>query len=456
MDTHASPSEAGTSAGTTRQARNQRILRFHSKRANRDGQPRATDWRSSLRESGGRYVGDELGVITALRLAPELQQLVRFNEFSLRVEFWRAPDWRDASVGDPWTDDDDLALQVYLQRLKIDVRQRGIVADTIAAIARESAYHPVREFLSAVTWDNSPRLDSWLRDLLHADGQPAYLQAVGSRFLISMVARVLDPGCKVDHALVLEGEQGVGKSSIARQLAVRSEWFCDDMPDLHSKDSAIQLCGKLVIELAELAAIRRSAEVESVKAFISRAQDTYRPPYARRTVSVPRQCVFIGTTNEREYLRDRTGNRRFWPVRLSGRVDLELLARHRDQLLAEAVHRFRTREQWHLTNDEAALATSEQQDRLLMTVLESDVTDYLLRMEAQGVRELSMKQVMTDALHLDSHASDFAERAGRLGPQVASALDQTGWRKVATVGRGINRRTIYRKAESSQGLTWQR
>lgn len=404
------------------------------------------DWRSGLARRGNRILGDERNMLLTLRLAPELRGLVRFNEFALRVELTRPPPWRDAQTGDPWTDDDDLSMQAWAQEREIEVRQRGIVADSVAAVAKDITFHPVRDYFNQLEWDRRPRLDDWLADLLHAEGPPPYLQAVGRRFLISIVARVVQPGAKVDHMLVLEGEQGIGKSSIARLMAVKPEWFCDDMPDLHSKDSALQLSGKLVIELAELAAIRRSSELESIKAFITRASDTYRPPYARRTVNVPRQAVFVASTNESEYLRDRSGNRRFWPVRIPRRVDLQRFEQHRDQLFAEAVHRFRAGEQWHLTDEEATLAASEQHERLLVTVLESDVGEYLLRMESQGHAEVSMKQVLVDAVGLDSQASDFAERAGRLGPQVASALDRAGWRKVGPVGRGVNRRMIYRKA----------
>lgn len=412
-----------------------------------------TDWRSGLARRGDRIIGDERNVGLAFALAPELVGIVRFNRFSLKVELARSPPWRSAAAGETWTDDDDLGMQVWLQEREVEVRYRGIVADSVVLASKDFAYHPVVDRFQSLTWDGRPRLDTWLIDFLDAEGPPAYLTAIGSRFLISVVARVMQAGCKVDHALVFEGEQGIGKSTIARILAFEPEWFCDDMPDLHSKDSAIQLAGKLIVELAELAAIRRSAEVESVKAFISRSQDTFRPPYGRRTVSVPRQCVFIGTTNEREYLRDRTGNRRFWPVRIPRRIDLAALERHRDQLYAEAVHRFTAGDQWHLTDTEAALATTEQHDRLLVTVLESDVAEYLARMECQNIREITMKQVMVDALGLDAHAGDFAERAGRLGTQVASALDRSGWKKVATVGRGASRRTVYRKPDNSQGFT---
>jgi predicted P-loop ATPase len=240
---------------------------------------------------------------------------------------------------------------------------------------------------------------------------------------------------------VLEGAQGIGKSRTARALAKKLEWFTDDMPDIHSKDAALQLCGRWVIELAELAALRRS-EIEGMKGFITRPTDVYRPPYARRAVGVPRQSVFIATTNELQYLRDPTGNRRFWPVPC-GSIDLSALEKHVDQLWAEAVTLYRFKAEWHLTAEESALAGQEQRERVLVTELESDITEYLATMAAAGTTEISAKQVMVEALHVEPDKPDFAERAGRLGTQVASAIQRAGWAKVRTIGRGKDRRTLY-------------
>lgn len=222
---------------------------------------------------------------------------------------------------------------------------------------------------------------------------------------------------------------------------MRSDWFADDMPDIHSKDAAIQLCGKWIIELAELAAVRR-AEIEGVKAFLSREVDVFRPPYGRRAVSVPRQCAFIATTNEALYLRDQTGNRRFWPVRC-GRIDLDALRAERDQLWAEAVALFHAGEQWHPTSAEFALAAVEQSERVLVTELETDVAEYLDRLAADGTTQVDVKRVMVDALHMDAGAPDFAERAVRVGAHVASAMQHAGWQRVRRVGRK-ERRTLYR------------
>lgn len=162
------------------------------------------------------------------------------------------------------------------------------------------------------------------------------------------------PGCKVDTALILEGNQGVGKSSALKVLA--DPWFTDDMADLGTKDAAMQTAGVWLVEMGELSAMARS-EVERVKAFLSRRVDRFRRPYERRTVEVPRQCVFSGSTNGDDYLRDETGARRFWPVK-TGRLNLDTLARERDQLWGEAMQLYRQGAPWWL--DEASLIAEAQ------------------------------------------------------------------------------------------------
>jgi putative DNA primase/helicase len=383
------------------------------------------DWRSALARHNGRIVGDERNVLLAMRIAPELKGMVRFDEFALRVEFAAAPPWRKAEPGSAWIDEDDTALQAWLQD-------------------RDSSIHPVRMFLDFLQWDGEPRLQSWLSKYLNAQAPALYLSAVGRKFLASAVARIYRPGCQVDHALVLEGAQGCGKSSTARLLGMRPEWFTDDMPDIHTKDAALQMCGRWIVELGELAAMRK-AEFEGFKAFISRPVDVFRPPYGRRTITVPRQSVFIATTNEAAYLRDPTGNRRFWPVRC-GRIALDALARDRDQLYAEAVASFRAGEHWHLTSDELAVTAVEQEHRVFVTEIEFSVAEFLDALVARGENETDVRDLMIHALQLDPNGADFAERATRLGTQVASAMQRCGWQRVRREGGGANRRTVYRLA----------
>jgi putative DNA primase/helicase len=402
------------------------------------------DWRDGLAKRGDRFVPDERNVLLSLRLSPELRELVRLNTFSQTVEFTRPPPWRGARPGDPWADDDDAAFQVWLQERGIGVRSRGTIAAPVALDAKERPHHPVLEYLNRTRWDGTPRLDTWLMGYLDCQGPPDYLRAVGRAWMISAVARVREPGCQADHVLVLEGPQGAGKSRTARTLAVQPEWFAGDLPDLANKDALLQLHGRWIIELGELAAIRR-AELERIKGFITQPVDVYRPPYARRALTIPRQCVFIATTNESEYLRDKTGNRRFWPV-LVGRIDLDALARDRDQLWAEALAAYESGESWHLTGAVLALAEVQQAERVQRTELEERVASYLDGLTETGKTETTMRDVLVYGLRLDPDATDYVERARRLGAEVSQTLRENGWLLVRRQGRGANRRRVYRNA----------
>lgn len=181
------------------------------------------DWRAALARRNDRIIGDERNITLALRLAPELSGLVAFNEFALRTEFTRPPPWRSAATGEAWTDDDDTALQVWLQERDIDVRQRHVVADAVHLVSKDKVVHPPRAYLEALVWDGVGRLDCWLQKYLGSQGPLEYLRAVGARFLISAAARVMRPGSQVDHVLVLESKQGFGKSSASRILAVKPD-----------------------------------------------------------------------------------------------------------------------------------------------------------------------------------------------------------------------------------------
>ena len=247
------------------------------------------------------------------------------------------------------TDSDYTAVSSALARshgLSFSVQQ---VSAAIQATAQENAYHPIRNYLDGLQWDGVPRLEHWLHDFLGAEDS-AYTAGVGRLFMIGMVARVMEPGCKNDHVLIFEGNQGIRKSTACKVLAGGSRYFSDSLPPIRdgSKDLASHLAGKWVIEVAEMSAASR-ADCESLKSFLTRTHEGYRPAYGRNEIKQPRQCVFIGTTNRQEYLRDSTGDRRFWPVKcgLNGEsVDIDGLRDHRDQLFAEAVRAFGNGERW--------------------------------------------------------------------------------------------------------------
>lgn len=189
------------------------------KSCNGNAQNRPT-WCAALEPSGTGFLGDERNVLIAMRTAPELVEVVRFNEFALNIEFLRAPPWRNAALGTAWTEADDTQCTAWLQAAGLRVRGNAAVANCIHVVARDRPYHPVRTYLDSLFWDGEPRVQIWLAEYLEACSNARYLSAVGKRFLISAVARILKPGCQADHMLVLEGHRE------SERLVQHVHWPC--------------------------------------------------------------------------------------------------------------------------------------------------------------------------------------------------------------------------------------
>jgi predicted P-loop ATPase len=405
------------------------------------------DWRDSLiraetKEGQGAPKALLENAITALRLAPEWSGVLGYNEFSLYTVSRKPAPWQEKAGGN-WTDYDDSMTCGWPQRNGILVNSK-VTAEAAQTVAKENSFHPVRDYLSALKWDGIGRIEKWLTTYLGTEDTP-FSRAVGARWLISAVARIMHPGSQVDHVLLVEGPQGVRKSTALRILA-SDNWFSDHISDLGSKDSRLELHGKWILELAELDKVRRG-ELERVKAFITARIDNFRVPYGRRSEAVPRSCVFAATVNDQTPLTDETGNRRFWPVRC-GVIDLPSLERDRDQLWAEAYECYRSGSVWWLESAELnALASREQEkrydegvwDQVILAWLEEPIQRY----EIDGAAQLPIEPfdstaervTTTDVLvHAVGKDIDRCTQADR--NQVARCLAHAGWKRKQDRSRG--------------------
>jgi predicted P-loop ATPase len=367
----------------------------------------ASHWTLGLSlNNRGVPLGNLRNVLFALRNAPEWQGVLAYDEFAARVITQNALPWGDPRV-EGWADEHDTLTCEWIQEQGIPAAA-AVVGRAIQTVAREKPMHPVRNYLHALKWDLTQRLDTWLARYLGAEDGP-YVQAVGSRFLISAVARVEQPGCKVDQVLILEGAQGILKSSALHALA--DPWFTDRLSALGGKDAAMEIAGVWLVEMAELDALVR-ATLPATKSFVTRRHDRFRPPYGKHVVDRPRQCVFAGTINPiGGYLKDPTGGRRFWPVSC-GVIDLEALVRDRDQLWAEASARFRGGAPWWLeTTELQALAAAEQEARFEVDAWNEKVSEWLT-----GRQDVSVGEVLVGALGIpqESWSQTAQNRVARM------------------------------------------
>ena len=310
-----------------------------------------------MNNTEGRILPVLANAIAAFRHAPEWGGVLAFNEFAFGTVALKPTPWGIVPKGD-WTDHEDRLAAEWLQKQGILVSV-DVAGQAVQTAARDRPFHPVKAYLQTLEWDGIHRVGAWLSAYLGV-ADTKYARAIGSRWLISAVARILRPGAKADCCLILEGPQGIRKSTGLRTLA--GEFFTDELADLGSKDAAMQTRGVWIIELSELDSLSHS-EVARIKAFMSRTTDRFRPPYGMRLVESPRQCVFAGTVNHSTYLRDETGGRRFWPI-ACGRIDVDGLASDRDQLWAEAKTMFDSGCVWWLDTAELAqMASDEQTER---------------------------------------------------------------------------------------------
>jgi predicted P-loop ATPase len=322
----------------------------------------------------------------------------------------------------PVQDVDVTALQEWFQLSGLPLIGPETVHKAVELRAREHSFHPVRDYLNGLCWDLKPRVEAWLTAYLGV-ASTDYTRAIGRMFLVAAVARVFRPGCQADYMLILEGPQGEFKSSACRILG--GAWFSDHLPDIATagKDVSQHLRGKWIIEVTELDAMSR-AESSQLKAFLTRTVEQYRRSYGRKEVSEPRQCLFVGSTNKRIYLRDETGSRRYWPVE-TGAIDLPALKRDRDQLFAEALQLFMGGVQWWPDRAfETAHVKPEQEQRFEADPWEDPISAYLQGLPGP-LFEVLISQVARYALGFASDAKVGTADARR----IAAVLEREGWRR---------------------------
>ena len=394
-----------------------------------DGLAAGSDWQEQLRRTDtGGLMPDLANAYLILKHSPEWAGVVSYNEFADRIEKLRVPPFPDAEAG-PWSDVDASKTLVWLQ-MNWGLRLRGSAQadEAIRMVAWDNRCHPVREYLERLPpWDEVPRLPTFLRDVFGADDNE-YTRHVGQGLLVSAVARVMKPGCKVDEMVVLEGGQGLGKSTCVAEL-FSMQWYLETAEPPATKDFYVTMQGNWGIEIGEMQSFSK-ADINQVKMSITRRDDKYRAPYDRHASSHPRQCIFIGTTNADAYLMDPTGARRFLPV-LCTKADVEFVRRWRDQLWAEACELyFRGFKWWDYPKD---LARAEQDERYVEDAWEEAIIDYLegkapatyYRQDQTGpLNTVTVMELLGRALQMDMARMNKPEQR-----RVADILRRLGWIK---------------------------
>ena len=341
-------------------------------------------WKEKLKftEKGGLAQTIE-NVVLILQNDTRLAGCLAFDEMNHNIVVKRSLPWRRVNGASQWIDSDDAALRYFLERV-YGLGGKDRIFDAVNVVALKHSFHPVRDYLNGCTWDGVARVDTLLIDYLGAEDNE-YTRAVTRKALVAAVARVYRPGIKFDYMLTIRGKQGIGKSTIFAKLG--GEWFSDTFTTMQGKDAYEQVQGVWIMEVGELAGMRK-AEAETIKLYISKQVDRFRPAYGRRLQEFPRQCIFIGTTNESQFLRDTTGNRRFWVVDTPNDPTHDLWEELTEdivrQIWAEAVELYKKGEKLYLTKKLEDLAREIQASYEEENPKAGIVAEYLERMLPEG------------------------------------------------------------------------
>lgn len=373
-----------------------------------DNSDEPANWMLRLKTSAeGRIAKTADNLLIILENDPLLRGRVAYDAFACRGVSLGPLPWDPSPRRRPWTDNDDSGARWYLERV-YGLTGKDKVADALGLCGHAHAFDEVHDYLSLVSWDGVPRLDTLLIDYLGAEDN-AYVRAVTRKAFTAAVARVMAPGCKFDTMTILTGPQGIGKSTLLKLMG--RGWFSDSIKTFEGKEASELVQGVWLVEIGELEAFNKS-EIGRIKQFLSQCEDIFRAAYGRHVGWYPRRCVFFGTSNNGEYLRDKTGNRRFWPVDLASQPPTKdvfhALEDEVDLLWAEAVVRWRLGEPLYLSGDLTKIAYEEQENHrerspregLIREFVERDVPDDWLRWPLEQRRMYWADSVSLDEIDI--------------------------------------------------------
>jgi len=365
----------------------------------------------------GKLLPNLINTVRILAHHPAWDGVIAFDQFSGRTLKVKAPP-TGQGLGE-WSDTDDTELVLWLsENFGVEPAIDKVIMRAVQVTAERNAFHEVRDYLEGLKWDGIPRVDCWLAAYLGAPDSP-YSTLAGRKWMLACVARIFQPGCKADNVLILEGEQGGGKSTALKVLG--GEWFTDAPFRLGDREGWMVIRGKWIVELGELDSFNR-AESTAAKQFFSQYLDRFRTPWGKRPIDVPRQCCFAGTTNQSIYLKDESGNRRYWPVRC-GYIDLAELRADRDQLWAEAVHLYREGVPWHVQTDERDLFSAQAEERLVPDAYETKIYRWLEN--DRTITCITVADILQNGLQLDPGKWTRAEQT-----RVGQVMSRTDWMRV--------------------------
>lgn len=317
-------------------------------------------------------------VLIILESDPKLKSKIAFDEFANRGVVLGSLPWDNREIQRVWSDTDDSGLYHYMEKV-YGIGSETKIDRALSLVAHENRFNNVKKYLESLTWDGIPRLDTILIDYLGAIDN-VYTRAVARKSFTAAVARAMKPGVKYDYMPILVGPQGIGKSTFLRYMG--KDWFSDSLQTFEGKEASELIQGTWINEIGELSGFSRS-ETNAVKQFLSRTEDIFREAYGKRTQPYPRRCVFFGTTNDSEFLKDRTGNRRFWPVKVGlipvKKSVFEDLKNEVDQIYAEAFMRWKLGEPLYLKGEAEELAKQAQEEHRESNVKEGIIRDFIER-----------------------------------------------------------------------------